>query len=653
MTSQTKLWALSAGALAMSLALAGCGGGGSSSSTAPSTPTTVAEDPTPPDPAPFMAMVDIGADEQTALLVQLPDQGNSATIMIAAGATVERAGVNFTCESAHPCTITLTNELGTIVASLSTYQAADAADDAMAVAMAVPPPEPPPPADANDPLRELNDGRANAVASILQQAFDANPTDGADNTAGTSDDTPDGVYAGGLNNRLGELGLGMMGAENIDEVTLTSALNPNGTALVKASPPTASTGGSTLTAEDDDVAENADHVAAGEGWAHKVLFRDWGDTQGTDDGGFETGALIYSNMEEPVAHLFDADLADKFVHVSSWFMLTNLAGVDDTAGVDAQNPATSVDIMDATPAGQAAGVVMDADSLVGAQDQDLNVNGTETFTGSYFGARGTFECTEDTDSCAIARRDDGMVTLVDTDTGTAGVQAGEWTFTPDAGERVEVPDQDWIVYGAWLTTPDDPVTGTHRAGVFFNGMDEHGGTGDVFTAAAGLHGMAAYSGSAAGVYVDRTETGLFTADASLTANFDVNGNAASDTGDYTLSGRIDNFKNLAGQYLGLDTADNPNDPNAGGENDWVVLIPSTALAANTGAYNGTPGGSADGVSWAAGGSWNVQLYGPEDAAPTGIAGQFRAITGDLDPDPNAASYKGVAGAFGATKDAAE
>ena len=32
---------------------------------------------------------------------------------------------------------------------------------------------------------------------------------------------------------------------------------------------------------------------------------------------------------------------------------------------------------------------------------------------------------------------------------------GSWSFTPDPGAMITVPDQDWMAYGAWLTTPDD------------------------------------------------------------------------------------------------------------------------------------------------------------------------------------------------------
>ena len=122
-----------------------------------------------------------------------------------------------------------------------------------------------------------------------------------------------------------------------------------------------------------------------------------------------------------------------------------------------------------------------------------------------------------------------------------------------------------------------------------------------------------------------------------------------------LSGRIDNFMDTSGNYLGTDTADNPNDPMAGGENDWVVLAHRNCTRHRD--HNGSraPTGSADGVSWT--GQWNAQLYGPgdtdEDAvAPTGVAGSFRAITSaDTDPaTPGNPMYKGVAGGFGATMD---
>jgi len=161
-------------------------------------------------------------------------------------------------------------------------------------------------------------------------------------------------------------------------------------------------------------------------------------------------------------------------------------------------------------------------------------------------------------------------------------------------------------------------------------------------APVGLTGTATYTGGAAGTYTDGSASGMFTARPMLTANF-----ATS-----MLSGRIDNFMDTSGNYLGRDNADTPNDPVTGGENDWVVLLPASAIGDGTAnsprmlpnglAGLNTVGGSADGVLWTAG-EWWGQLYGPGGRAatiapPSGVAGSFRAVS----------PTSGVAGAFGAT-----
>ena len=94
----------------------------------------------------------------------------------------------------------------------------------------------------------------------------------------------------------------------------------------------------------------------------------------------------------------------------------------------------------------------------------------------------------------------------------------------------------------------------------------------------------------------------------------------------------------------------PNDPVAGGENDWVVLLSSADLERyGTIPAASTTAGSADGVQWT--GNWSGQLYGPNadadgDAiAPSGVAGQFDAATAGTPAGTTA-----VVGAFGATKD---
>ena len=53
------------------------------------------------------------------------------------------------------------------------------------------------------------------------------------------------------------------------------------------------------------------------------------------------------------------------------------------------------------------------------------------------------------------------------------VTGGAWQILPDAGAMIMVPDQDYMVFGAWLTVPDDAENGEHRIGVFYDGMQEY------------------------------------------------------------------------------------------------------------------------------------------------------------------------------------
>ena len=136
---------------------------------------------------------------------------------------------------------------------------------------------------------------------------------------------------------------------------------------------------------------------------------------------------------------------------------------------------------------------------------------------------------------------------------------------------VELPDQDWLAFGFWLTAPDDTANGLHRIGVVYDGMDTYG-----YQAATGasdpLDGTATYEGSAAGYYVNGTESGVFTASASLKADFV----------EHMLEGRIDNFKDSRGAFIGSDTRADPNDPMHGGESDWVVRLRKTDITGTGG-----------------------------------------------------------------------
>ena len=627
-------------AAVLSFGLAACGGGGDDDTS--SGPTTT---PGPTEPAPVAASgyITLTKEQRAALLDVLPDNGDSVELNVGADGTT-RAGVTFTCDSDYPCTVTVSNSAGTIVAMWASQTLGDGTASAMAMGL-----EP-----AVDTFANLNDGSTDSIRVDVVGT-------GADSAAVAPNFT--------LTELIG-MGIGGPGVLNADGAGLRSDFQANGAGF-GASPGDAAaapgamptlTMGTTITGADDAVDASEDMEAAPDGWVMKTLFRDWGDTAGDGDGGFETAAIVVKNLGEGTPHLFDRRLANRYVNTAAQNMFSlSIRANGGAPGVTTLG--TSVDIdgsSDATNAAasvQWANMVFDSDSLVPAQSQDLNVNMSETFTGSYFGAPGQFQCIADaTESCSLRRNADGTVGIPDTDAAMNGIQnAGRWSFTPDPGAMITVPDQDWIAYGAWLTTPDD-APGDHRLGVFFNGMDPWTAATNSLTAtdAAGLRGSATYRGGATGVYVDGDESGLFTARAMLTARFDGDMDGVDDTDvDYRISGRIDNFRGTDGVALGSDTGDRPN-PQGRGENDWVVELGALDIA-DTGliAATGTTG-SADGVSWT--GMWNGQFFGPTSnadgaLAPSGVAGRFWAETADPDAaDADANPVTAVVGAFGATRE---
>ena len=239
MTSQTKLWALSAGALALSLALAGCGGGGSSSGPAAATDTTpppqVGETPTPtpsaPQPVSASGMVTLPAAAMVSFLAILDEPGDSDSIAIAAGETEEREGVTFSCDSAYDCVVTVTNNLGTILATWSS----EALPDAMAGVMAsVPYVHVPVDTFAN--LNAATPGLAATSGSFR-------------NLVTTPTLTP---------TELTGMGFGDSGVLNADMAGLRSSFDPNSPAVVGAAADTMGaanvlTGGSTLSGATDGI----------------------------------------------------------------------------------------------------------------------------------------------------------------------------------------------------------------------------------------------------------------------------------------------------------------------------------------------------------------------------------------------------------------
>ena len=617
-TRKTKL-ALTASALAFALMLAGCGGGGSTGSATPGGGGGTAdngngEEQTPPAPKVVDAegSVMLRGDEARALRKALPAGALTAlfpiTFTVPAGEMAYEGGVWFECDSAYPCEITVRRGLGSGVSA--TWTSREREDSSMAGVTAKLP-------KRFGPFPEMNDiAEAPATATT--------------------------AIVGNEATTVGGLGLDGMGPMSLDDVTLTSNLNPNASGhtpqvvdLSDGSIETAASGGSTMTYKADKTTENVQYLTISDPWTHKAMFRDWGDTdevkdEETSDGGFETATVLYSDMEAPTSKPFNAKLKDEFAHgyVQAWFTL-NANGAVEIQQEAADSVAWKVPYKN---------IEFDTDAMPGGQNEDRQIESGDSYAGSYFGARGTFSCMDAT-ACAI-KRDDGKVVIADTNSTTAGIQGGVWHFKPSAGQMVMVPDQDWMVFGSWVTAPDDPG-GTHRFGSFHDGMHEYAYGSN----AGGLEGSAKYEGVASGFYsIDREEdtitthssdeAGLFTASASLTVNFDVEGT----DNDNMLSGEIFDFKNVNGRYLGYDTQADPNHPDGGGDNDWTLKLGATAINEAGSFATDTPGtisGSADGHHWnasdTANNSWTAQLYGPNmdganAVAPSSVGGRFQAVT---------------------------
>ena len=226
---------------------------------------------------------------------------------------------------------------------------------------------------------------------------------------------------------------------------------------------------------------------------------------------------------------------------------------------------------------------------------DPNPNGETVINirGSYYGVQGTYKCTPGGSDCTATKAAGMGYTL-------AG--GGTWTFTPDNVEdRVtEMPDTVYAVYGWWLHETADGATVSVFTG--------YRGTAEAASGVDTLQGSATYKGGAAGKYAisagAHNDSGHFTADAELKANFDTD----------MISGTINNF-------MGGD--DMPR--------DWSV-----ALKAGPVDSTGMIASVASGTTWtmggtdaAASGSWSGTLYDNNDGGvPSAGTGTFHSEFGN-------------------------
>ena len=240
---------------------------------------------------------------------------------------------------------------------------------------------------------------------------------------------------------------------------------------------------------------------------------------------------------------------------------------------------------------------------------------------TYLGATGTLACR--TGQCSITSVIGGS------SSGT-----GAWRFTPTAGQNVNVPDADYVTYGWWR----------QQSGLAAAQTDVVWAGSDPYNAAnlANLTGTATYNGGAAGHYEERqagTTTinrGQFTATAVIRADFGndlISGTLRTFGGITNTDARLSNLAVNLGQ-----TSLSGSSFSGGSTSISTTATPMTTVRPTSG-------------------SWNGQLFGNGRASqlvpanPTGVAGEFTALTGSTGmatgETGTASAYINLNGAFGA------
>ena len=276
-------------------------------------------------------------------------------------------------------------------------------------------------------------------------------------------------------------------------------------------------------------------------------------------------------------------------------MMMRLGTIDDTGALTAGNAEVSV----ASLAGMTASDVT-ATTLA---DGSIDIDGGTT-PGRYKGILGAVVCLGGSDGCKV----------------TDGKLGAGWYFSPASPmayyqSQKDDPDTDadesllyeaellYASYGHWLTES----SGEWTVNTFANFADSTNAAADVSTVGNDTNNLAnkaTYSGMAAGMSVrtmgsgdsKTTDSGAFTADVTLTANF----GAAP-----TVRGTIDNFD---GDAVG---------------SGWSVNLESATLGTT----------SNDGVATGSGrdGVWSATAYGNDSAKrPEGVIGGFTAHFTDGD-----------------------
>ena len=233
--------------------------------------------------------------------------------------------------------------------------------------------------------------------------------------------------------------------------------------------------------------------------------------------------------------------------------------------------------------------------------------------GTFHGVAGTYECMPS--PCMVSTAADGLMSST----------GGTWTFTPDSdladGIMIDLPDTDYLYFGWWLKEPDrcgrQPMRSEPSRAARFRSRwatSSHPGNND------GLIGTASYEGRAAGQYVTKDfsggvlsggTAGVFTATASLTANFGGDDIAVND--QFNIRGSVTEFRDVE------------RDRSLEG---WSVTLNKVDLAPGSASFGGTAGDTTTatlGVVTGTG-TWEGAFFGNAraDGKPGAVAGVFDA-----------------------------
>ncbi|MCY4502249.1 MAG: hypothetical protein OXE57_11885 [Alphaproteobacteria bacterium] len=385
----------------------------------------------------------------------LPEAGMSDTLTVEAGESVTRSGVLFSCDSDYPCTITLTNSAGTLLATWSSQAEAD----------------------ADDPV---------VMAARTPDTLTPGPTAGGLATRAVTGDVTTGL--------AGVTAVGGISVANVAKMKRTSdgvsfeLTDEFITAHLDTDEP------DTDTTAPPNVGKIV--VAAHTGRADQ----DWG-------GGSQTTAFVHTTIEAPesMAAVQDGHLIGE----------TRDIALDRDTNSDGQFDALNVtDTLLSMAKIQDSSLGADKTLLAGEE-----IDANDERSGTYDGVPGTFTCQEvvETSDCTLTYDKKkgtiaagGAWSFKSTSGATVMVQDRDWMAY---GAWLTHPDNRTGGHHAFGLV----ATGSDQFGV--DDRATGGATPADNLSVEALTGKATYEGNALGIYVSGAHAGMFSADAELTADF--------------------------------------------------------------------------------------------------------------------------------------